>query len=75
MRFVEEEGEDAGVEAVSDQDFASSKQGYRALEHVLVAKLPFINHLWVENVNEESLMFCVKLQLKFSFKNKNKDAI
>ena len=57
MRFVEKEGEDAGMEAVSDQDFSTSKHGDRALEHVLVVKLPFINHLGIENVNEENLMF------------------
>ena len=57
MRFVEEEGEDASMEAVSDQDFATSKHGNRALEHVLVVKLPLINNLGIENVNEQNLIF------------------
>ena len=55
MRLVHQEGKDAGVETVCDEDLATSKHGYRALEHVLVVKLAFIQHLHNKEISYRNL--------------------
>ena len=55
MRLVHQEGKDAGVETVCDEDLATSKHGYRALEHVLVVKLAFIEHLCIKTISYREL--------------------